>query len=80
MGFIIYINDITYRLAIDAYTKEISFHVKIYHSTHGNIEQYGNKAGPLISNFYTITTIIYVIFIYHPGGLGTNMGYIIIVK
>ena len=58
----------------------MSFHVKIYHSAHGNIEQYGNNAGPLISNFYTITKIIYVIFVYHLGGLGTAMGYIIIVK
>ena len=80
MGFIIYINDITYRLAIDAYQRKISFHVKIYHSAYGNIEQYGNKAGPLISYFYTFTKIIYVIFIYHLEDQGIVMGYIIIVK
>ena len=33
-----------------------------------------------MSYFYTIAKIIYVIFIYHLGGLGTTIGYIIIVK
>ena len=46
MGFITYINHITYRLAIIAYQKK-SFHIKKYHSAPGNMKQYGMTADPI---------------------------------
>ena len=46
MGFITYINHIRYRLAITACQKN-PFISKKYHSTYGNMKQYGMTADPM---------------------------------